>query len=168
MGSGQPRYRRGKLGLGPGEGPDRCLLCVRAATAAGARSSRFLARAAILRALRRGPCTPAGATFAACRCGAPSSTNRRCHHGLIWCLSPLFCAHRSTAAPTPDFQALALSSPGERACAPSAALATAGANLSLGVWSRGPGTWLAGGTENEVPLRNAIMPSPPKGLNSTS
>ena len=30
----QPRYRRGALGLGLGEGPDRCLLRVRAAAAA--------------------------------------------------------------------------------------------------------------------------------------
>ena len=48
----QLRYRRGNLGLGPGEGPDCCLLRVRAATAAGARSSRFPAGAASLRALR--------------------------------------------------------------------------------------------------------------------
>ena len=41
----QPRYRRGNLGLGLGEGPDHCLLCVRADTAPGARSSRFPAPA---------------------------------------------------------------------------------------------------------------------------
>ena len=42
--------------------------------------------------------------------GRPQCTYRRCSRGLIWCLSPLFCAHRSTEAQAADFRALALSS----------------------------------------------------------
>jgi len=126
LGSGhallQPCYRWGALGLGLGDGPDRCLLRVRAAAAAGARSSRFPARAASLRALRRSPCTPAGAPGAACRCGATSM-----HLQAMFLRSDLVPVSSLLRAQDfqsthPRFQTLALSSPGERARAPAAAL----------------------------------------------
>ena len=74
--------------------------------------------------LRRAPARGCGLSLRAPQCthrrsGAPQCTHRRSPRRLIWCLSPLFCAHKSAGAPPPTCR-LALS-PWERARALAAA-----------------------------------------------